>query len=60
MIKIQIVACDMYVRYLYVYHPVIINIIGMYFSTKSYLKSTRNHMSKISAWFVYITEKHNS
>ena len=44
MIKIQIVACDMYVRYLYVYHPVIINIIGMYFSTKSYLKSTHNHM----------------
>ena len=46
MIKIQIVACDMYVRYLYVYPPVIINIIGMYFSMKNYLKNTRNHSVK--------------
>jgi hypothetical protein len=46
MIKIQIVACDIYVRYLYVYHPVITNIIGIYFSTKSYLKNTRNHSVK--------------
>ena len=36
----------MYVRYLYVYHPVITNIISMYFSTKSYLKNTRNHSVK--------------
>jgi len=46
MIKIQIVACDMYVRYLYVYHPVIINIINIYFSTKNYLKNTLNHSVK--------------